>query len=117
MTNAQTYLGKMLWFNEEKGHGYIGTDEGERLFVAGDGFVEAPPEGPCAGRIVEFEVGEDADGRFAERARLVEEIAPRLALAPATRLEHLQNPHDIGFSIHGSTPASPPAAATTSRSK
>jgi cold shock CspA family protein len=85
VTNAQTYLGKMLWFNEEKGHGYIATDDGERLFVAGNGFVEAPPEGPCAGRIVEFEVGEDADGRFAERARLVEEISPRRARRRGSR--------------------------------
>ena len=26
--------GKMLWFNEDKGHGYIETEEGERLLLA-----------------------------------------------------------------------------------
>ena len=76
---ATTHTGKMLWFNEEKGHGFIETDEGERLFVAGGGFLEEPPVGPCAGRLVEFEIGDGTDGRFAERTRLVEEIAPRRA--------------------------------------
>ena len=76
----------MLWFNEEKGHGFIGTDEGERLFVArAPASSKLRPKGPCAGRIVEFEVGEDADGRFAERARLVEEIAPRRARRRGSR--------------------------------
>ena len=26
--------GKMDWFNEEKGHGYIATEEGERIYVS-----------------------------------------------------------------------------------
>ena len=69
----------MLWFNEEKGHGFIATDDGERLFVAGDGFLEAPPVGPCAGRPVAFEIGEDTAGRFARSTRFVEEIVPRRA--------------------------------------
>ena len=44
--------GKMLWFNEDKGHGYIETEEGERLYVEGTGFVADPPEGPVAGLVV-----------------------------------------------------------------
>jgi cold shock CspA family protein len=83
--DGRTHVGKMLWFNEEKGHGYIATDAGERLYVAGDGFLEAPPEGPCAGRIVEFEVGETSDGRFAQHARIVEEVAPRRARRRGSR--------------------------------
>ena len=31
--------GQMLWFNEAKDHGFIMTDEGERLAVAGEGFA------------------------------------------------------------------------------
>jgi len=54
--DASTHTGSMLWFNEEKGHGFIATDDGERLFVAGDGFLEAPPVGPCAGKPVAFEI-------------------------------------------------------------
>jgi cold shock CspA family protein len=77
--HTSTHTGSMLWFNEEKGHGFIATDDGERLFVACDGFLEAPPVGPCAGRPVEFEIGENAEGRFARTTRFVEEIAPRRA--------------------------------------
>ena len=36
--------GKMLWFNEQKEHGFILTDEGERLYVHRDGF--SPGEVP-----------------------------------------------------------------------
>ena len=39
--------GTMLWFNEEKDHGYISTEAGERLYVAGTGFAAAC--GPRAG--------------------------------------------------------------------
>jgi cold shock CspA family protein len=77
--DAPTHTGKMLWFNEEKGHGFIATDDGERLLVAGEGFSDAPPVGPCAGRPVEFEIGSGPEGRFAEHTRLVEEVAPRRA--------------------------------------
>jgi cold shock CspA family protein len=77
--HTSTHTGSMLWFNEEKGHGFIATDDGERLFVACDGFLEAPPVGPCAGRPVEFEIGENSEGRFARTTRFVEEIAPRRA--------------------------------------
>ena len=79
MISTETAPGKMLWFNEKKGHGFIETDDGERLYVAASGFEDAPPEGPCAGRIVAFRVTEGPDGRRAEAARLVEEIAPRRA--------------------------------------
>ena len=49
--------GKMLWFNEEKDHGYISTDEGERLYIPGTGFARGERlKGRCAGLEVEFEV-------------------------------------------------------------
>ena len=31
--------GSMLWFNVEKGYGYIQTDEDERLYVDSSGFA------------------------------------------------------------------------------
>jgi cold shock CspA family protein len=71
--------GKMLWFNEAKGHGFIETDEGERLYVDVGGFTEAPPEGPCAGLLVEFQIGNGSDGRRAEATRLVPDVNPRRA--------------------------------------
>ena len=49
--------GQMLWFNEEKDHGFIMTDEGERLAVPGDAFTGSErPEGRCAHRVVTFEI-------------------------------------------------------------
>lgn len=77
--------GEMLWFNEEKGHGYIATDAGERLYVDAAGFADSHPVGPCAGLVVEFEVDEGPDGRFARGARLVEEAAPRRARRRGSR--------------------------------
>jgi cold shock CspA family protein len=77
--------GKMLWFNGEKGYGFIQTDEDERLSVASSGFLpnEAPEtDARCAGRPVTFErVADDGephavnvafvpDGELPNRARL-----------------------------------------------
>ena len=41
--------GDMLWFNNEKGHGFIETEAGERLRVEGPDFRNGPPEGRVAG--------------------------------------------------------------------
>jgi cold shock CspA family protein len=47
--------GEMLFFNEEKGYGFIRTDEGERLHVDRAGFlVGEAPKGRCAGLRVDF---------------------------------------------------------------
>jgi cold shock CspA family protein len=46
----------MLWFNEEKGYGFIRTEHDERLYVEQSGFMPGNvPEGRCAGRDVTFE--------------------------------------------------------------
>ena len=69
--------GKMAWFNEEKGHGYITTEGGERIYVAQDGFAEGnAPKGRCAGLPVEFEVTSNDEGRQAVRSVLVEDDQP-----------------------------------------
>jgi len=45
----------MLWFNEEKDHGFIATAEGERLHLPGSGFEGGKRlRGRCAGLEVEF---------------------------------------------------------------
>jgi cold shock CspA family protein len=47
--------GEMLFFNEEKGSGFIRTEEGERLYVDRSGFLPGEaPEGRCAGLKVTF---------------------------------------------------------------
>jgi cold shock CspA family protein len=48
--------GTMLWFNRVKGHGFIRTEEGERLYVAVGGFMPGHAPGlRCKGRAVTFE--------------------------------------------------------------
>jgi hypothetical protein len=43
--------GTMVWFNEEKGHGYISTETGERLYVSEHGFRDGiAPKGRPPGR-------------------------------------------------------------------
>ena len=72
--------GTMAWFNEAKGHGYIWTDAGERLYVSRQGFTDGnAPQGRCAGLIVEFDVATHAEGREAVESFLVEDERPRRA--------------------------------------
>lgn len=48
-------LGTMLWFNVEKGYGFIKTEEGERLYVARGGFLPThEPKPRCKGLEVSF---------------------------------------------------------------
>jgi cold shock CspA family protein len=69
--------GKMLWFNEEKDHGYISTEEGERLFISGSGFAGGERlRGRCAGIEVEFTVVGANGERQASECVLVEEAVP-----------------------------------------
>ena len=70
----------MAWFNEAKGHGYIWTDAGERLYVSQQGFTGGnAPKGRCKGLVVEFDVATSTDGREAVESVLVEEELPRRA--------------------------------------
>lgn len=72
--------GTLLWFNEEKNHGYITADDGEQLFVHGSAFPGGNGiVGRCKGLPVTFEVAEDESGRRAERVSLVSFDAPRRA--------------------------------------
>jgi cold shock CspA family protein len=76
----------MLWFNEEKDHGFIETAEGERLYVHGTGFEGGVrPQGPCAGTVVEFAIEDDADRRRAEQVRVVPDVVPRRARRRGSR--------------------------------
>ena len=55
-----TYRGTMLWFNVEKGYGFLETAEGERLRVTGADFAEGSEPAPrCKGREVVFERFDD----------------------------------------------------------
>lgn len=47
--------GELLFFNQERGDGFIRTEHGERLYVERSSFLPGEaPEGRCAGTLVEF---------------------------------------------------------------
>ncbi len=47
--------GELLFFNQQTAHGFIRTEDGERLYVAGASFALGHvPEGRCAGTVVAF---------------------------------------------------------------
>jgi cold shock CspA family protein len=72
--------GPMLWFNEKKDHGFIRTDEGERLQVDGSGFAPGErPEGRCVDKVVTFMIEESDQGRRAQNVVFEREIAARRA--------------------------------------
>jgi cold shock CspA family protein len=76
--------GKMLWFAEAKDHGFISTEDDERLYVHGTGFAGGVrPKGRCAALRVTFVVTVDEGVRKAEEVVFVEDISPRRA-----RLRH-----------------------------
>lgn len=77
--------GTMLWFNPVKGHGFIRTEDDERLYVAQSGFLPGnSPEPRCKGRPVSFE-REDGGGdpRAVNVAFVVLEEPPRARLRTA----------------------------------
>ena len=79
-TGEQDTRGTMLWFNEEKDHGYISTESGERLYVPGTGFAGGVrPKGRCAGLAVTFRVTGDGAVRQAEEATLLTEAPSQRA--------------------------------------
>jgi cold shock CspA family protein len=82
--------GEMLWFNEDKDHGFIMTDEGERLSVLGAGFAGGNrPKGRCAHQVVTFEINETNGTRQAENVNFARDAAaahrPRLRTGTRVR--------------------------------
>jgi hypothetical protein len=72
--------GTMLWFSEAKNYGFVLTDDGERLYVDRDSFVDgAAPVGRCARRPVNLSVRERDGERVAVDVSLVAEPSPRRA--------------------------------------
>ena len=74
--------GHLIWFNPQKRHGFIRTEEGERLLVEESGFEAGHLLGDrCAGTPLTFErqsTHADGDAR-AVRVSVIPEIVPRRA--------------------------------------
>ena len=79
--------GEMLWFNHDKGHGFIKTEDDERLLVSLQDFRPGElPEGRCKGMVVAFdrEGAEGADDAHAVDVHFVTDaIPPRARLRRA----------------------------------
>jgi cold shock CspA family protein len=77
--------GEMLWYNAGKRHGYIRTENDERLFVDESGFRDGElPTGRCKGMTVMFErSAADAETPRAVDVHFVEIVEQRRA-----RLRH-----------------------------
>ncbi len=76
--------GKMLWFNETKGFGFIRTEDGERLYVHRSGFEPSQvPVGRCANTPVSFrrEVADVEGGYQAVGVSVFQEMSGRRARA------------------------------------
>ena len=76
--------GTMLWFNADKGYGFIETENAERLYVARSGFQsQHEPMQRCKGREVRFDrIVAEGDTR-ATNVQFVEQSPQRRA-----RLRH-----------------------------
>jgi len=77
--------GTIVWFNLDKGHGFIRTEHDERLYVERSGFLpEHSPTERVAGRLVSFD-REAAEGE----PRAVNVVFPEAAAEPRrARLRH-----------------------------
>jgi hypothetical protein len=76
--------GYMLWFNAQKGFGYVRTEDDERLYIGADGFKpDELPVGRCAGLELIFErEPADVEGGFkAVSATVVADSPQRRARA------------------------------------
>jgi len=81
--------GTMIWFNVDKGHGFINTEQGERLYVALDGFALGEvPQPRCKGQAVHFEREAEGDQPRAVNVTFVTSVDPRRARIRSARGGH-----------------------------
>ena len=74
--------GRLIWFNPAKRHGFIRTEDGERLLVEEDGFEPGHLLGDqCSGTPVTFDRVDPTTGREARAVRVtvVPFVEPRRA--------------------------------------
>ena len=80
--SSKPMRGAMLWFNPAKQHGFVRTEDGERLLVEVGGFAPGHELGDrCAGTVVEFErqAAEVEGGYVAVAVKAVDDLSGRRA--------------------------------------
>ena len=81
--------GTMIWFNVDKGHGYIRTEDDERLSVARSDFLPGhQPEPRCKGRQVVFDRETGDREPYAANVSFVVREEPRRARLRSSRGGH-----------------------------
>jgi cold shock CspA family protein len=88
--NGKPKRGTLIWFNVEKGYGFIRTEQDERLRVSAGGFQPGcEPDARCAGQEVLYDVrGDDGElGAPGER----EAVDVHFPTAPAPRRARLRH--------------------------
>ena len=66
---AATRRGRVQWFNDQKGYGFIQAEGGEEFFFHYTGIVGTGFRSLCDGDEVEFEVVDGRHGRQAAKVR------------------------------------------------
>ncbi len=75
-------LGKIKWFSDAKGYGFIETDDGQDLFVHFSVIRHSGPVVLREGQPVEYEVGAGPNGAQAEKVVL---LTPEAGTASRSR--------------------------------
>jgi cold shock CspA family protein len=81
--------GTMLWFNVDKGYGFIRTEDDERLYVEHGGFLPGHhPQPRCKGRPVTFDRETGNDDPYAANVSFLVREEPRRARLRTSRGGH-----------------------------
>ncbi len=75
MRGAEVIVGRVKWFNNDKGYGFIDFKENEDIFVHYSAIEQEGYKTLSEGQLVEFKLIETSKGYQAINVRLVKETA------------------------------------------